>query len=103
MHGWWKVTLPAEETGIGGKSALLQKLFEELFTANRAPEEAALFTDHDDSLRNYFYYFTPAAADIARTVVRTFDGVECPAPRLHDKMALLVGHSGARESLLRAS
>jgi hypothetical protein len=103
MQGWYKVTLPAEETGTGGKAALLQKSFEVVFMAHKGPKDAALFTDHDARFYNHYYYFTPVAAEIAKTVVYQFRGVACPAPHLHDDMPLLVGHSDARESLLKAS
>jgi hypothetical protein len=99
MQGWYKVTLPLEETGTGGKAALLQKSFEVVFVAHKGPEDAALFTDHDERFYNHFYYFTPSAAEIAKTVVNQFRGVACPAPHLHDGMALLVGHSDARDLL----
>jgi hypothetical protein len=101
MPGWYKVTLPAKEAGIGGKAVLLQQMFEKLFIAHQAPREAALFTDHDDTFENHFYYFTPVGADIAKIVVNAFDGTVCPAPRRHDRMTLLVGHADARKDLLR--
>ena len=64
MQGWYKVTLPAEETGTGGKAALLQKSFEVVFIAHKGPKDAALFTDHDARFYNHYYYFTPVAAEI---------------------------------------
>ena len=103
MQGWYKVTLPAEETGTGGKAALLRKSFEVIFMAHKGPKDAALFSDHDARFYNHYYYFTPIAAEIAKTVVYQFRGIACPAPHLHDGMALLVGNSDARENLLKAS
>lgn len=103
MDGWYKVTLPASETGIGGKEAQLQSSFIAMFVANQSPKDAALFSDQDERLENHFFYFSPVAASIAKTVVDAFGGVRCSAPRLTNHMTLLVGHSDARDTLLKAS
>ena len=73
-----KATLPAEETGTGGKAALLQKSFEDALMAHKGPKDAALFTDHDGRFYNHFFYFTPVAAKIAKKVVDQFRGVASP-------------------------
>jgi hypothetical protein len=101
METWHKVTLPAEECGINGKAMFMQREFERVFLGNPL-KDAALFTNHDDRLENHFFYFTPVAASMSKILVEGFNGVPCPQPMFADDMALLVGHAGAREHLLRA-
>jgi hypothetical protein len=82
MENWYKVTFPASEIGSGGKVNALQQAFETLFTQHRAPSNAALFTSPDATLANYFYYFSPGAADIAKPLIESFGGLPSPAPIL---------------------
>jgi hypothetical protein len=103
MDDWYKVTLPAEESGIRGKAKSLQDAFEALFMANFTPKNAAMFTHHAEDFENYFYYFSPDAARIARNLIESHGGVKCPAPRLAPDVILLVGRSGSRETLLQAA
>jgi hypothetical protein len=103
MDDWYKVSLPAKESGIRGKAKTLQDAFEALFQANYAPKNAAMFTHHAEDFENYFYYFSPDAASIARNLIESYGGVKCPAPRLAPDVILLVGRSGSREILLQAA
>jgi len=100
VDDWYKVSLPAKESGIWGKAKSLQDAFESLFMANFAPKNAAMFTHHAEDFENYFYYFSPDAARIARNLIESYGGVKCPAPRLAPDVILLVGRSGSRETLL---
>jgi hypothetical protein len=101
MSEWYKVTLPYSEAGIAGKGKSLQDAFEVVFIANRAPEEAAMFTRRSDDLENVFYYFTPGATTIAKGIIQSFGGVECPAPKYDNYIVLLVGHAGAHDKFLK--
>ena len=98
---WYKVTLLPKDAGVGGRAKSLQAALEILFMANAAPLDAAMFTNHDDDFKNYFYYFSPGAAQIARNLIEIYAGVQCSAPP-RQGTALLVGHSGAHETLLPA-
>ncbi len=95
---WYKVTLPKQDTGNA-----LQAAFEALFLANRSPKDAALFRGHDPSSHTVSLYFSPAAAGIAKTLIASHKGVECPRPSPPAtptlQWAMLVGHDGAREAL----
>ena len=101
MDNWYKITLPASEVGIGGKASDLQKAFEVVFLKHAAPLDAALFSNYDENFENHFFYFSPDAFQIARPLIESLGGVACSAPMLSDDVHLLVGHSGAREALLR--
>jgi len=103
MESWYKVTLPSEECGINGKATFMQREFEHFFLTSRATKDAALFTNHDENFENHFFYFSPAAVGIAELLIKGFNGVPCAQPLLSDDMILLVGHSGAREALLRVA
>lgn len=79
----------------------MQDAFEALFRIHGAPSNAALFTSHDDRFEKYFFYFSPGAAEIARSLVEGYSGVPCSAPvRDEHTPVLLVGHPDAREVLL---
>lgn len=95
---WYKVTLPKQDTGNA-----LQAAFEALFRANRSPKDAALFRDHDPGSQNVSFYFSPAAAEIAKTLIASHKGVKCPRPsppaKPTEQWAMLVGHDGAQEAL----
>lgn len=97
MENWYKVTLPY------GKSAALanqlQLAFEIAWEAHGSQPDAALFTNHDSGHDHEFIYFSPGAAEIAKSIIRKFEGVACLPPERGGTM-LLVGHPDARESLL---
>jgi hypothetical protein len=101
MGTWYKVTFPSEECVPNGKAMFMQNEFEHLFIANNAAKDVAIFSNHDDLFENHFYYFTPAAFELAQILIKAFNGVPCPQPQFADDMRLVVGHSGARERLLR--
>jgi hypothetical protein len=100
METWHKVTLPFAETGISGKGSRLQKAFEADFMANKAPKDAALFTSHDVDFRESFFYFSPGAVRISKSLIDNFRGTMCQLPLPADSLRLLVGHSGAVKTLL---
>jgi hypothetical protein len=98
---WYSVILPASECGMHGKAKTMQDAFEALFQINGAPNSAALFTSHDEHFKKYYFYFSPRAAQIARSLVDEYSGVPCAAPIVEENTpVLLVGHSHAREALL---
>ena len=87
-----------------GKAKTMQDAFEALFQIHGAPNNAALFTSHDEHFQKYYFYFSPDAAEIARSLVEAYSGVPCAAPiRDEHTPVLLVGHSNAREALLSDS
>jgi hypothetical protein len=102
MENWYKVAFPASEIASGGKANALQQAFETFFTQHHAPLNAALFTSRDARVTNYFYYFSPGAADIAKPLIESYGGVPTSPPILSDDTILLVGHSDARQNLLQS-
>lgn len=42
-----------------GKAKTMQAAFEALFEMNGAPNNAALFTGHDEHFEKYYFYFSP--------------------------------------------
>lgn len=77
----------------------MQTAFEALFMASGASTDAAMFTDHGDDVKTYFYYFSPAAVRIARSLVEQYGGVACLRPA-KDRTSLLVGNADALDALL---
>src|SRR5437868_3415263 len=101
---WYRVMLPVSECGVHGKAKTMQDAFEALFQINGAPNNAALFTSHDDHFKKYYFYFSPGAAEIARSLVDAYSALACAAPiREENTPVLLVGHANAREALLRSA
>jgi hypothetical protein len=98
MNSWFKVTVPFEEAGVAGTAKKLQDAFYVLFVMNGSPPNAAIFGLRSDNQYHYCVYFSPGAARIAGSVIEHYSGVPCERPPRN--AALLVGHAGARESLL---
>jgi hypothetical protein len=89
---WFTVTVPAAECGT--KARILQNDFEALYTVNRAPNDAALFTI--TSLEHSSFYFSPGAVTIARGLIQQFGGVpSAPPSEQEHSLVLLVGHPAA--------
>jgi hypothetical protein len=101
---WYKVTMRAADCGMHGKAKTMQDAFEALFEINGTPNGAALFSSHDEHFEQYYFYFSPGAAEIARSLVDAYSGVPCAAPiRDEHTPVLLVGHFNAGEVLLISS
>jgi hypothetical protein len=85
---WFTVTVPAAECGT--KARILQNDFEALYTVNRAPKDAALFTITSPEHSSFF--FSPGAVTIARGLIQQFGGVPSAPPSEHEhSLVLLVG------------
>jgi hypothetical protein len=81
----------------------MQDAFDALFRMNGSPQNAALFVSRDDRFENYFFYFSPGAAEIARSMIEAYSGEWCPCPvREEHRPVILVGHPDALETVLRA-
>lgn len=99
MDNWYKVTFPYEEGGPRGRGTQMKREFELLYISKGAPSEGALFWARDDNFTSISYYFSPAAAELAKHIVKTNRGVPCPAPE-RGSVFLSVGHSGIGDTLL---
>src|SRR5258708_5813860 len=97
---WYKVTLPSEESGLAGKAETLQNAFADLWSANKGPKDAAMFSQNSENLKDIFCYFSPGAMRIARTLIESYGAVPCPAPRQGTGVNLSAGDAGALEMLL---
>jgi hypothetical protein len=91
---WYKVTLPFEETGVYGRARSLQAAIEVLLMANKAPKDAAMFTNHDEDFVTCLFYFSPYAAIFAKSLIESYDGFNCARPK-RAAVKLIVGHAGA--------
>ena len=100
MPFWYRVDLPLYECRRNGKADQLQKAFEVMFLTNQKPQDAALFEWHDEIVQNNVFFFSPAGASLIRSLLKGVGAVECGPPILSDRLVLLVGHAGARETLL---
>lgn len=79
----------------------IQDLFEDIFTAARAPRDAALFLRHNPA-GGADYFVSPGATGIFRPVIEQFGGQPCPVPAAEGTL-FLVGHADARNMLTAAS
>ena len=98
METWYKVTFPFKECGVAGKGQQLQDAFASLLIAHGGmPRDGALFSQRSGDFEQMFYYFSPAAAQIARDLIQIHRGVLCPLPP--ETVTLAVGDDRAREML----
>jgi len=87
---WHKVTLPFEECGIAGKGRQLRDAFTTLLIANGGqPRDAALFSQTSDDYKSVFFYFSPAAVQIARSLIEQWHPVPCSGPPFPGKLVSL--------------
>jgi hypothetical protein len=100
MPAWYRVDLPLCECSRNGKADQLQKAFEGMFITSQKPRDAALFEWHDETLQTNVFFFSPAGAGLIRPLLEEAGAIECGPPILSDRLVLLVGHAGARETLL---
>lgn len=100
MSSWYKVTVPYDDTLPNSKGKHLQDEFGALFIASAAPKTVALFGDRSDDFKQYFYYFSPAAARMAAVLINKYGGTTCSAPSA-ERLVLLVGHAGLPQDLLK--
>jgi hypothetical protein len=98
MDTWYKATLPFAECGIAGKGQKLQDAFAEVFIMNAGPWDAAMFSQRSDDFTKMFYYFTPGALRIARSLIEALGIVPCPVP-LRGSVSLAVGDARAFDML----
>jgi hypothetical protein len=78
---WCKVTVRQPYEGFGGNRSLPQE-FHRIYLSEGEPKDAALFSSRD--IQNGYqchYYFSPAAAVIAWSLLRRYRAVECAAPK----------------------
>jgi hypothetical protein len=90
---WHKISLSSAEL-VSWKHQQLQNAFEDLFRETLAPKDAGMFKSTQQGQNDYL--FSPAASRIAQTLIDSYGGTECPAPR-RSQVKLLVGHNGADE------
>lgn len=94
MDSWYKVSLSQEDL-IAGKHLVLLQEVRALFMAYRDHKDAAVFTNTNPSFSAY-YFFSPEAARIAKSVVERYAGMPCDAPSATE-MALSLGNSNTDE------
>ena len=99
MPSWYRVDIPPSECCRNGKADQLQAAFEVIFLTRQSPREAALFEWHDETLQTNVFFFSPAAAELVKTLIEQFGGIECAPPALSERLVLVVGHPSARKAL----
>lgn len=103
MKTWYKITLLFEDCGIAGKGQQLQDAFARIFiTHGGKPWTAALFSQRSDDFENVFYYFSPDAMQIARSLIEDWKAVPCeqpPRPTIENHVSLAVGDARVFELL----
>src|SRR5258708_1600945 len=87
---WWKIEITPEQS-IGP----FQDAFWVIFNAHGAPRGAAMFCD-DLSSGSIALLFSPKAASVAQSYLKTHGGVACNEP---DRGTFLAGHDDDRTML----
>jgi len=99
METWWKVTMTLKDWTPGGKGQKLIDDFADVFIANAGPVNAAMFSQKSEDYAEAFFYFFPAAIQIARALIEIHRPVPCQAP-LRGTVNLAAGDVRAVEILL---
>lgn len=87
---WHKVTLPFKDCFADGPGARLRDAFTTILTAHGGrPFDAALFEQNSDENESVYFYFSPAACDLAPALIKQFRGVPCSGPPFPGKIAYL--------------
>src|SRR4051812_43507178 len=95
MSSWYKITLPMDDCGIGGKSSQMQEQFHALMllytTANSSypPWDAAMFSERSDDFSFVHYYISPSAVPIVKRLLAAYGATPCVAPP--NRLTLFVG------------
>ena len=80
MGTWYKVTMPKTDWNIDGKAQQLIDAFgDRLVFSGATQRDAAMFSQIDGD--NVNFYFSPAAMNIARSLIQNCGGVPCSAPQ----------------------
>jgi hypothetical protein len=91
--GWMRVPLSPAEIAAG-REGIIQDAFANVWTTAGAPPDAVMYTT-PALADEHFCYFTPAAVIIARQLLSTLGGVDCPEPDLAE-LVVLVRNDGAQ-------
>jgi len=77
---WYKVTLSPADISEG-RQVQMEDAFYAVFVKAEAPKEAGvgMFSLKDD--RQYVFYLSPGAAQLAMPLIDTYSGVPCEAPQ----------------------
>lgn len=78
---WHKVTLAFKDCGVNGKGSQLRDAFGVILVAKGGrPFDAAVFSQTSDDHESVYFYFSPAACQLAPALVEQFHAVPCPGP-----------------------
>jgi hypothetical protein len=88
---WMCVSLSPADISAGLEMTL-QEAFTKVWIAAGTPPDAIMYATR--SARNSRCYFTPAAVNLAQSLLATFGAVDCPEPDVH-KLNVLVRNEGA--------
>lgn len=96
---WHSVTMSVDDV-VNRKHIKLQDEFTELFTVLGGPAELAMFSESfiDREDENSVYFFSPASLEKIPLFLEKWGSEPCARPE--GKVALLVGHADAKETLL---
>jgi hypothetical protein len=78
---WYRVTIN-QPTEVSAASRSLPAQFHKIYLSNGEPKDAAMFSSRD--IQNGYrchYYFSPAAAVIAPSLMGLYNAVPCLPPR----------------------
>jgi len=95
---WHKVAMLVEQV-VNGEHMRLQDEFAVIFMAVGGPKDMALFSGIV-SKEGLDIYFSPGSISHTKALINTYGGIPCEKP-LDKNLALLVGHSDARDRLFR--
>jgi len=95
VSSWYRIVLSDEDV-IARKHMELQQAFETVFLAYRWPSDAAMFSGVDTLTHDF--YFSPAAAGMAKDLLKFHGASTCSAPSPAD-LVLLIGSPAWRDAI----
>jgi hypothetical protein len=90
---WKKVTLTSADISAG-RAMALQEAFSKCWMALGAPSKAVMYGNRDVIREGYQFFFSPAAFEIAATLLKAFEAVDCPAPAPETFVVLVKNSTG---------
>jgi len=96
---WFKVTLTSSQVS-SGEMISIQNEFKNIFDAQGAPKDMALFALKEARSQDEFsiLYFSPSSTTPANALISAYNGTPCGTPEKGES-ALLVGHADAWDLL----
>ncbi|MGF0536774.1 hypothetical protein ACQQ2Q_02185 [Agrobacterium sp. ES01] len=93
----WKIITLHRDSQSNGQWKELQSTFETAFAAAGMPPKAAMYCNRQFDQNEVVFYFSPAGAELIRSILKRLSAEDGEAPAAED-VTLLVGHNDAQDT-----